>query len=154
LFVPNRPGATPPDTAEWFFLVSNTGPGTPQNPAVTPIPGTVNTLNHPFSPTPLGSDLFFRFGGNPAFPFVGTFDPPMESETFNPGPLQRAAQFIIGRPLTSSELGDWTTAMQNDVNYQQYMATLFASPNYVAAHGGTAYGFVQGVYQDVLGRTA
>src|SRR5262249_19500030 len=48
IFVPN----TTNTSADYFFLVS-TG---------APVPGTVNTLNHPFSPPPFGSDLHFTFG--------------------------------------------------------------------------------------------
>src|SRR5262249_31791706 len=43
-------------------------------------PGTLNSLNHPFSPTPLGSDLFFSFGNNQDLPVVGLFDPPVASD--------------------------------------------------------------------------
>jgi hypothetical protein len=154
LFVPGRQGSTPPDTAEWYFLVSNTGPGTPQNPAVTPIAGTVNTLNHPFSPTPLGSDLFFKFGGNPAFPFVGTFDPPETPLNFDPTPLQRAYQFFLGRQMSSNELAAWNAAMQNGVDYQHFLATILSSPEYLADHGGTLAGMIAGDYQDMLGRPA
>ncbi len=47
-------------------------------------PGTVNTLNHQFSPTPLGHDVFARLGNQYAMPIVGNFDPPVGST--NDGP--------------------------------------------------------------------
>ncbi len=48
------------------------------------IPGTVNTLNHPFSPTPLGGDLFAQMGNNYAMPIVGNFDPPVTTTSTGP----------------------------------------------------------------------
>src|SRR5262249_28595156 len=78
LWMPNRFGSTPTDTAEWYFLVSG-GNSAPAHSHGPPVAGTVNTLNHAFSPTPLGTDLFFKFGGLPAAPIVGLFDPPVLS---------------------------------------------------------------------------
>jgi len=40
------------------------------------IAGQVNTLNHPFSPAPLGNDIFASFGDPFSIPIVGNFDPP------------------------------------------------------------------------------
>jgi hypothetical protein len=39
--------------------------------------GTVDALNHEFSPDPLGNDLFAQFGSNLGLPLVGNFDPPV-----------------------------------------------------------------------------
>ena len=39
--------------------------------------GTLATLNHPFSPVPLGADLYAEFGDELAMPIVGNFDPPV-----------------------------------------------------------------------------
>src|SRR5262249_19325603 len=66
LYITERNGPPPSEAGEWFWLVS-TG---------VPAPGSVTTLNHAFSPVPLGNDLFFQFGGEPALPVVGNFDPP------------------------------------------------------------------------------
>jgi hypothetical protein len=41
----------------------------------------VTALNHPFSPAPLGNDLFAQFGDNFALPIVGNFDPPVAKST-------------------------------------------------------------------------
>ena len=48
--------------------------------------GTVTTLNHAFSPVPLGNDLFFQFGDELALPVVGNFDPPpgLSVDTYDP----------------------------------------------------------------------
>ena len=51
--------------------------------------GTVDTLNHQFSPTPLGHDLFARFGNEFAMPIVGNFDPPVGRPKGGAGDLQR-----------------------------------------------------------------
>ena len=70
LFVPRRAGSLPEQLGEWYFLQSNDFSG------LTRVTGTVNTLNHPFSPTPLGQDLYAEFGDEFALPIVGNFDPP------------------------------------------------------------------------------
>jgi hypothetical protein len=76
--VADRLGVTPSDAAEWYFLVS-TG---------TPVLGTVNTLNHGFTPVPFGNDLFFQFGNKFSLPIVGNFDPPVVASTLLPGTNQ------------------------------------------------------------------
>ena len=48
------------------------------------ITGQVNTLDHPFSSTPLGNDLFAQMGNTYAMPIVGNFDPPIGAA--NDGP--------------------------------------------------------------------
>ena len=68
LKVPSQEGDTPADVSEWYFLISE------QN-AVSP--GTVGALDHPFSPAPLGDDLFAQFGSNMGLALVGNFDPPV-----------------------------------------------------------------------------
>lgn len=68
LMVPNQEGNTPGDTAEWYFLISD---------AMAARDGTVDALDHPFSPDPLGDDLFAQFGSNLGLPLVGNFDPPV-----------------------------------------------------------------------------
>ncbi len=79
LWVPDRAGM-PDTTGEWYFLISDDhqryddeGNPLPQKRR----PGTVVTLDHAFSPAPLGQDLFARFGSEFAVPLVGNFDPPV-----------------------------------------------------------------------------
>jgi hypothetical protein len=67
LFVSRREAVPPNEAAEWFFLVSN---------VALKSTGTVNALNHPFTPVPFGNDLFAQFGDEAALPVVGNFDPP------------------------------------------------------------------------------
>jgi len=81
LFVPDRGGATPRETAEWYFLLSNSfGREIPDDggaaAAFAAIAGTVNTLDHPFTPIPFGKDIFAQFGDEFAVPVLGNFDPP------------------------------------------------------------------------------
>ncbi len=66
VWLPGRSGAAD----QWFFLLSNDYQGTIR------VPGTVDTLNHPYSPTPLGQDISAKFGVGATTPLVGNFDPP------------------------------------------------------------------------------
>ena len=75
LFVPRRSGTTPEQAAEWYFLLSNDFAGTARQIR------TVDTLNHPFSPIPLGQDLFAQLGDEFALPIVGNFDPPVSGRS-------------------------------------------------------------------------
>jgi hypothetical protein len=67
LWVPGSSGGV----AEWYFLVSNDPAGANR------VTGSINTLNHEFSPTPLGSDVFAKLGDQFSIPLVGNFDPPL-----------------------------------------------------------------------------
>lgn len=78
LFVPRRSGIIPEELAEWYFLVSNDFDGTVRTT------GAVSTLDHPFSPTPLGQDLYAQFGDEFALPVVGNFDPPATATPSTP----------------------------------------------------------------------
>lgn len=73
LLVPNRDGATPASTSEFYII---------QSIAAQAAPGTAAALNHQFSPTPLGNDLYGQFGTNVAVPLVGNFDPPVAPTTY------------------------------------------------------------------------
>lgn len=68
LWVPDRSGVTSWESAEWYFLISD---------VTQKEVGTVKALNHDFSPSPLGNDLFAQFGDEFAVPIVGNFDPPV-----------------------------------------------------------------------------
>ena len=72
LMVPNRNGASPDGTAEFFIFQS-----IPANAS----PGTAGALNHQFAPAPLGVDLYAQFGTNLSIPLVGNFDPPVSAVT-------------------------------------------------------------------------
>lgn len=72
LWVPGNTAQDNRPIAEWYFLISN-------DPlAINRIPGTINTLNHPFNQLPnVGFDLYAEFGDELALPIVGNFDPPV-----------------------------------------------------------------------------
>ncbi|HUT13235.1 MAG TPA: hypothetical protein VMY42_22290 [Thermoguttaceae bacterium] len=75
LWVPDRSGGTPEETAEWYFLVSNDPSGSLRENG--PATYSVNMLDHPFEPVPFGSDQFAQFGDEYGVPLVGNFDPPV-----------------------------------------------------------------------------
>jgi hypothetical protein len=71
LYLPEGNGPEASELPLWYILIS-TG---------TPVAGTVNTLNHPFSPAPVGNDLFYQFGNVSDLPLVGNFDPPLAADS-------------------------------------------------------------------------
>ncbi len=88
LYTPVSTGGTSNSPSDWYFWVSN-DPAT--NTAGLPLAqkriiGQVNTLNHPFSETPLGHDIFAQMGNNYALPIVGLFDPPIGGTQTTPTP--------------------------------------------------------------------
>jgi hypothetical protein len=143
LFVPGRMGVTPAGEAEWYFLLSN---------FKTPIPGTVNTLDHPFDPTPLGGDLFFRFGNEAAQPIVGNFDPPVPSPVDESALIRQAYQQFLNRDADANALANWNASMAQGLTDASFVATIIGSGEYYALHGSTDQGFIKGVYEDLLGR--
>jgi Ca2+-binding RTX toxin-like protein len=75
LKAPNLEANTPTDTADWFILLSDDRDGTAR------VAGTVTTLDHQFSPAPLGQDAFAQFATNNSEPIVGNFDPPVGTDS-------------------------------------------------------------------------
>lgn len=67
LVVPDQDGVSD-GTSEWHILISNAG---------LQMDGTVNALDHAFSPDPVGNDLFFEYGQNISYPFLANIDPPL-----------------------------------------------------------------------------
>jgi hypothetical protein len=120
LFVPGQQGTGTSDKPIWNILIS-TG---------QPVPGTINTLNHPFDPTPLGNDLFFSFGNNQDLPLVGLFDPPI---TPAPAPsvtvtqLRGFYQDTLGRPISGGETLSWLQQSAAGLSTPQLAATLVNS---------------------------
>jgi hypothetical protein len=76
LWIPRS--GTDQNTAEWRFLISN------DRLERSRLTGQVNTLDHPFSPTPLGADIGFHFGDPTSLPLVGNFDPPANAAMAQP----------------------------------------------------------------------
>ena len=84
VYQPPTTGITP-QTGTWYWLISNDAinPATGQRP-IPIVPDSVAALNHPFSPTPLGGDIFADFGAQSALPIVGNFDPPVTPAAAGP----------------------------------------------------------------------
>lgn len=76
LWVPDRHGVSPLEGAEWYWLVSAGAPVTNRIRFDTALGRNVID----FTPTPLGPDLYFRYGQPYAMPVVGNFDPPLLSQ--------------------------------------------------------------------------
>src|SRR5262249_42387753 len=62
LWVPRNSATQPGAVTEWYFLVSNDPSGTLRTT------GNINRLNHAFTPTPFGKDLYAEFGDDRAQP--------------------------------------------------------------------------------------
>ena len=78
LYEPRTSGVnTPTQTSEWYFSISNDPANANGQRPVATSANTANTLNHPFSPTPLGNDVFAQFGDQTALPIVANLDPPV-----------------------------------------------------------------------------
>ncbi len=94
LFVPARAATLPISSGNWYFLISNDFDkdfrGGKQ----------VTALDHPFSPAPLGNDLFAQFGDAFALPVVGNFDPPITTPTL-PAPQNLAP--LLGASTVASQ---------------------------------------------------
>jgi uncharacterized delta-60 repeat protein len=67
VWVPYRKGADPQRTGEFYILVSNDPTGAKR------VLGTVKTLNHAFSPTPAGKDVYAKWGTLCETPLLGNF---------------------------------------------------------------------------------
>ncbi len=90
LWVPDRAGVNPENAGEWYFLVSNDPYGkddaTGNADGVLGLrnTGTVNMLDHLFTPVPFGPDQHAVFGDEFAIPVIGNFDPPVTPSTSMP----------------------------------------------------------------------
>ena len=60
----------------------------------------------------------------------------------------------LGRSPDSTGAAYWQGQLDGGLPENQFITSLIASPEYYANHGGTDSGFVSGLYQDVLGRSA
>jgi hypothetical protein len=118
------------------------------------IAGTVVTLAHPFSPTPLGADIFARFGDELGIPLVGNFDPPVaavapkSSSDAQAGALVRALyQDILGRPVDAYGLNFYVNQMAQGATSQQVARSLMNSQERFGR-------VVDGIYATFLHRSA
>ncbi len=122
LWIPNT--GTDLGTAEWRFLISNDFTGNKR------MAGTVNTLNHPFSPVPLGADLAYRFGDSTSLPIVGNFDPPIATpavaQSSATGSATPAAALSTNQKLVTSMYYDILGRAPDAAGLSHYTAQLDA----------------------------
>jgi len=220
LYVPGRSTQLPLKAAEWYFLVSGDYVR-PEREIIdeeifaqfmhqgNAIPGTVNLLDHPFTPEPFGNDIFAQFADEFSIPVVGNFDPPANvgGGTTQPGDvmanwLNNLYNDMLGRDYAASEFDYYSQAITsgamnesqvamgflssferraNFINgwYEKYLgrgaeaagksywnniwtkhgaevveASLIGSAEFYQANGGTDQGWIQGLYNHILGRGA
>jgi hypothetical protein len=63
-------------------------------------------------------------------------------------------QHYLHRAPEGPGLQGWVSALQGGMTIENVTALILSSPEYFADQGGANPGFVQGLYQEVLGRTA
>ncbi len=68
--------------------------------------------------------------------------------------VQAAYQLYLNRPAAPAEAAPWTAALQNGLPETQVQAAILASDEFFAANGGSAYPWLNAVYQKALGRLA
>jgi hypothetical protein len=68
--------------------------------------------------------------------------------------VQAIYQHFLHRAADPVGLQVWVSALGTGVTIEQLDAAFIASPEYFQLHGGTTAGFLAGLYQDVLSRTA
>lgn len=88
LWVPGHSGTVSQDAAETFFLMSHDFDpvtGLPAQTGLTDPTAAFNLLNHAFTPTPLGVDVYSNFLDEFATPIVGNFDPPLSHDATSTG---------------------------------------------------------------------
>ena len=63
-------------------------------------------------------------------------------------------QHYLGRGADAQGLQNWVTLMQYGMTQEQLEAQFIGAPEYIANHGGAGAGWVTGMYNDLLGRSA
>src|SRR6266550_4466381 len=67
--------------------------------------------------------------------------------------VEQAYQRFLHRPADKQGSSSFVSFLAGGGTEQQLAATLLASPEYLATHGGTAASFLTALYHDVLGRS-
>lgn len=86
-------------------------------------------------------------------PYSAVADAITYSDEFRMGLITEAYRIYLGRTPEPTGLSSWLDAMRRGLQVQHMEAGFLASDEYFAAAGGTAEGWIAGLYGDVLGRT-
>ena len=127
LWVPDRAGQAPSETADWYMLISDGN--SLFDRVVNDIDTGLPTIE--FTPKPFAADLFAQFGDEFALPIVGNFDPP------------------VGRALPVGELTN--SLNPTDVNSDNLVAPLDALIviNMLDDSDAVSHALSTGMYPDV-----
>jgi subtilisin-like proprotein convertase family protein len=114
LWVPRTSASLPRPIAEWYFLLSNdfSAAGVP----AVHTPGTIVRLNHAFTPTPFGKDLFAEFGDERSLPIVGNFDPPVASSASPGGGPDLPGDYNRDRRVGANDRDVWVKGFGSNSN--------------------------------------
>jgi len=119
LWVPDRAGAVPEESGEWYLLVSH---GRSLIERIVPDPSTgVPVID--FTPIPFGHDMYVRYGDEFAIPVLGNFDPPKVAGSPAPieRPVVRAVQGTAGNDsfefVAAATPGEWTVKVNGVVQH-------------------------------------
>ncbi len=66
--------------------------------------------------------------------------------------VQASYQLYLNRAAAPAEAAPWTAALQNGLPQTQFQAAILASDEFFAQSGGSAYPWLNAVYQKALGR--
>ncbi len=98
LWVPRNSAQSNRPIAEWYFLISD---------AALQANGTINAINHPFTPVPFGDDLYAEFGDELALPIVGNFDPPVAAGSLTNQNVEESGDFDEDGDVDGSDFLAW-----------------------------------------------
>ncbi len=76
------------------------------------------------------------------------------SAEYYSGITQKAYHDYLGRGPDAGGQAAWVGKLQEGLTDEKLEAKFLGSPEYIASHGGTGSNWVQGMYQDLLGRPA
>lgn len=105
-----------------------------RTPSTSEAAGFINALNGGASPASVAA----------LFPTSNEF---INLET------QHDYQTLLGRPASAAEQATWLAARQAGMTEQQEQALILVSDEFFGDQGGTAQGWITGIYQKLLGRT-